>query len=84
MGGRRHLPAESEASNTSGNALPIRRPLPTLATAAFVVLAATAAYFAGLVPDVPKTLPTFTNLLALRAVLFVAAVLAWTVSLSGG
>jgi hypothetical protein len=69
----------------SDSALPSRRLLPTLATAAFVVaLAATAAYFAGLVPGVPKTLPTFANLLALTAVLFVVTVLTWAASLAGG
>ncbi len=69
----------------SGNALPSRHPVPTLATAAFVLaLAATTAYFAGLVPGVPKTLPTFANLLALTAVLFVVAVLTWAASLAGG
>jgi uncharacterized membrane protein len=69
----------------SGSALPTRRPFPTLATAAFVVaLVATAAYFAGLVPGVPKTLATFTNLLAVTAVLFVVAVLTWAASLAEG
>ena len=68
----------------SGNAIPSRHPVPTLTTAAFAVaLAATAAYFAVLVPGVPKTLPTFTNLLALTAVLFVVAVLTWAASLDG-
>jgi uncharacterized membrane protein len=66
-------------------ALPRRRPLPTLATAAFLlVLVATVAYFAGLVPGVPKTLPTFTTLLTATAALFVVAVLTWAASLAGG
>ncbi|PSQ09888.1 hypothetical protein BRC93_11900 [Halobacteriales archaeon QS_5_70_15] len=69
----------------SGNTLPIRRPIPTPATAVFVVaLAATAAHFAGLVPGVPRTLPGFTNLLALTAVLFVVTVLLWAASLAKG
>jgi hypothetical protein len=49
-----------------------------------VALAATAAYFAGLVPGVPMTLPRFTNLLALTAVLFVVTVLLWAASLAKG
>lgn len=65
------------------SALPRRRPLPTVATVAFVVaLAVTAAYYAGLVPGVPKTLPTFTNLVAVTGTAFVIAVLAWTISLA--
>ena len=52
----------------TGSVLPTRRPLATLATAAFVVaLAATTGHFAGLVPGLPKTLPTFANLLAVTA-----------------
>ena len=68
----------------TGSVLPTRRPLATLTTAAFVLaLVATGAYFAGLVPGVPKTLPTFTNLLAVTAVLFVVMVSTWVGSLAG-
>lgn len=60
-----------------------RRPVSTLVTTAFIVaLAATVAYWAGAVPGIPKTLPTFVNLLAVTIVLFVITVLAWGAELS--
>jgi len=50
--------------------LPRRRPIPTVATVGFALaLVATAAYFAGVVPGVPKTLSTFTELVAVTGVL---------------
>lgn len=61
--------------------LPRRRPLPTVATGAFVVtLAVTVAYYAGLVPGVPKTLPTFVDLLMATGALLVLVALLWGVS----
>jgi hypothetical protein len=61
--------------------LPRRRPLPTIATGAFVVaLAVTVAYYAGLVPGIPKTLPTFVDLLMVTGSLLVVAALLWGVS----
>jgi hypothetical protein len=62
-------------------AFPRRHPIPTMATTLFAVaLVVTVAYFAGLVPGVPKTLPTFVRLVVVTGALFVAAVLAWVVS----
>lgn len=58
-----------------------RRPIASLASVAFAVaLAVTVAYYAGLVPGVPKTLPTFVDLLRLTVGLFALAALAWVVS----
>lgn len=58
------------------------RPIPSLASAAFLIaLAATAAYFAGVSPGVPKTLPTFVDLLQVTGGMLVLAVLAWAISL---
>lgn len=63
--------------------LPDQHPVPTLATIAFVIaLVVTALYFSGFVPGIPKTLPTFVNLLKVTIGLFVAAVVAWMVSLA--
>jgi len=60
-----------------------RRPVAALATTAFVVsLLATAAYFAGLAPGAPKTLPTFVDLVAVTTAALLAAVLVWAVSLT--
>lgn len=59
-------------------ALPRRRPVASAASVAFIVsFAVTVAYFAGAVPGVPKTLPTFADLVALTLGLFALAVLAW-------
>ncbi|MFC7325658.1 hypothetical protein ACFQMF_13845 [Halorubrum rutilum] len=59
-----------------------RRPLPVLTTVAFLVACGvTVAYFAGIVPGVPKTLPVFTDLLTVTLVLFVSAVTVWLISL---
>lgn len=64
--------------------LPRSRPIPTLATAAFVVaLAATITYFAGLVPVVPETLPLFVDLVTVTGALLVIAVVTWAMSLIG-
>lgn len=64
-------------------ALPRRYPVPTLATTAFLLaFASTAAYYAGLVPWIPKTLPTFVDLLVLTGLLLAVALAAWVVSLS--
>lgn len=64
-------------------ALPKTHPIPTAVTAAFVLaLAVTVVYFAGLVPGIPKTLPTFVDLVMVTGGLLVAAVLAWVVTLS--
>lgn len=61
--------------------LPRKRPVPCLASAAFVVsLTLTLAYFAGLVPGVSKTLPTFVDLLQATTWLLALAVLTWTIS----
>lgn len=61
------------------------RPIPSLASAAFLVaLAATAAYFAGVVPGLPKTLPTFIDLLQLTGGLLVIAAVTWAVSIALG
>jgi hypothetical protein len=58
-----------------------RRPIPTLLSAAFVLaLLVTLSSFAGLVPGVPKTLPTFVDLLLGTAGLFALAALARAVS----
>lgn len=55
-----------------------RRPVSTLVTVAFVIaLAVTVAYWTGAVPGVPKTLPTFVNLVMVTVVLFVITALAW-------
>jgi hypothetical protein len=60
-----------------------RRPVPALATGAFVVaLVVTVLYFAGLIPGVPKTLPTFVDLLVVTIGLFAVAVVAWVMSLT--
>lgn len=67
----------------SVTALPRRYPIPTLTTAAFAVaFVTTAAYYAGFVPGVPKTLPTFVDLLTATGAFFALAVLAWTVSVA--
>ncbi len=64
------------------DAFPRRYPVPTLVTAAFAVsLAVTAAYWGGLLPTVPKTLPVFVELLSVTVVLFAVAVLAWMATL---
>jgi Na+(H+)/acetate symporter ActP len=65
----------------SVSALPRRYPIPTLTTVVFAVaLVVTVVYFAGLVPGVPKTLPTFVDLMRATGVLLVLSVLAWAVS----
>ncbi|WP_158056580.1 hypothetical protein [Halorussus halophilus] len=64
------------------SALYRRRPIPVLLTTAFAVsLAVTAAFWAGFVPGVPKTLPTFAKLLMATIGLLVGTVAAWGVSL---
>ncbi|WP_338737676.1 hypothetical protein [Haloplanus salilacus] len=50
--------------------------------AAVIALVATAAYFAGVVPGVPKTLPAFVRLVSVTLVLFVAATVAWIAALA--
>lgn len=62
-------------------ALPRQRPVPSSVTVlAFIALAVTVAYFAGLVPGIPKTLPMFVDILQVTIVLFIVAGLAWVVS----
>jgi hypothetical protein len=64
-------------------ALPRRRPVPTLASAAFVLsLLLTLAYFAGVVPGVAKTFPTFVDLVMGTVALLALAALAWAISLA--
>lgn len=59
-----------------------RHPLSTLAAASFVVaLAITTAYWAGTIPGIPKTLPTFVDLVTVTAALFGLTALAWAISL---
>jgi len=61
--------------------LPRRRPIPFLTTVVFLIASGvTVVYFAGLVPGIPKTLPTFAKLVAMTLVLLVIAMLAWIVS----
>ena len=65
-------------------ALSRRHPVATLTTTLFVVaFATTVAYFAGLVPGVPRTLPTFTTLVAVTVLLLAATLLAWVLSPRG-
>jgi|GEM_PF-6188654 hypothetical protein len=62
-------------------ALPRHHPIATLTTAAFAVaLIITSVYYAGFVPGVPKTLPTFIDLVKATGALLALAVLTWTVS----
>jgi hypothetical protein len=74
---RKHLSSIDEGDFVNVKRLPRRHPVPSLATAAFAVsLAVTVAYFAGLVPLVPKTLPTFVDLATVTGGLLVVAALA--------
>ncbi|MFW6385437.1 MAG: hypothetical protein ACOCY7_04805 [Halodesulfurarchaeum sp.] len=60
-----------------------RHPIPTLATVAFVLsLATTVAFYAGLIPVVPKTLPLFVRLVVLTTTLFALAVLSCMISIA--
>lgn len=78
---RKHLSSVNHSELVNVKTLPRRRPVPSLATAAFAVsLAVTVAYFADLVPLVPKTLPTFVDLVMVTGGLLVVAALAWTAS----
>lgn len=64
-------------------ALPRRYSAPTLATVAFLLaLVSTVAYYAGLVPWIPKTLPTFVDLLVVTGILLVVTLVAWIVALA--
>lgn len=57
-----------------------RYPIPSLVTTAFLLaLVTSGAYFAGLVPFVPKTLPMFATLMTATGALLVATVAAWAV-----
>jgi predicted membrane channel-forming protein YqfA (hemolysin III family) len=54
----------------------------TLITAAFVIaLIVTAAYWAGLVPGIPKTLPTFVYMAMGTVGLLALTVVAWAMTL---
>lgn len=58
-----------------------RRPGPTLMTVAFAgSVALTVAYFAGLIPGVPKTLPMFIRLVIVTVCLFTVTLIAWVFS----
>lgn len=60
-----------------------RHPIPSVASTAFIAaLALTVAFYAGYVPGIPKTLPTFVKLLMVTAGLLVVAVPAWVGSIS--
>lgn len=59
-----------------------RRPVAVLTTVAFLVAClATAAYAAGIVSGIPKTLPVFTRLVTVTAVSLAVTILAWLFSL---
>ncbi|WP_281195253.1 hypothetical protein [Halorubrum sp. F4] len=63
--------------------LPRRHPVASLATVAFLLaFVSTAAYYAGLVPLIPRTLPTFVDLLVVTGLLLAVALATWVVSLS--
>lgn len=65
-------------------ALPHRRPSPTLGTGLFgLAVAVTAASVTGLLPGVPKMLPTYMRLLMGRILLLAVAILALILSLVG-
>ncbi|MFB6218396.1 MAG: hypothetical protein ABEH77_04315 [Halobacteriaceae archaeon] len=65
----------------NARAIPRRRPVPTAVTLVFLLaLAATGAYYAGVVPGVPKTLQTFAALAEVTAGAFAVAVAAWLLS----
>lgn len=64
-------------------AIPRRYPLATLATGAFLLaLVSTAAYYAGVVPWIPKTLPTFVDLLVVTGLLLAVTLAVWVVALA--
>lgn len=54
-----------------------------MTTAFLLALGTTIGYFAGLVPVVPKTLPTFVDLMMVTAVLLVITVFSWTIAVVG-
>lgn len=57
------------------------RPLPTaLTTIAVLLFLVTVAYFAGIIPGIPKTLQTFVSLVQWTVVLTIAAGIGWTIS----
>lgn len=65
------------------SALLRRHPIPSVVSTAFVAaLALTAAFYAGYVPGIPKTLPTFVKMLMVTAGLLVVAVLSWVGSIA--
>lgn len=64
-------------------ALSRRYPVPTLATVAFLLaLVSTVAYYAGIVPWIPKTLSTFVDLLVATGLLFAVTLAVWVVVLA--
>ena len=79
----RDLPVAGNGSDMDVGALPRRHPIPAFTTALFLVaLGATGAYYADLVPGVPRALPTFVDLLVVTVALLAIAATTWAVSLA--
>ncbi|SMO44024.1 hypothetical protein [Halorubrum cibi] len=67
----------------SVGSLPRRHPVPVFTTALFLVaLGMTVAYYADLIPGVPRALPTFVDLLVVTGALLAVAATTWAVSLA--